>query len=143
MLLLDITKFDYDHRRQINAVVGEPFHWMERTAIVSSHRFIIRECSSGFEQLLEDVRSERSCRIELRPNGIICTIQSVLKLYAWVLPYEQLIVFRNGALLSLLHEQRFMRIESPRPKALARKFINSLLQLKKGLQPGDAYSINV
>ena len=94
----------------INKSVGKPFSLLEniKRKGIGSPRLIITKANKEIADILNKNNSIKYANIELRPNGIIIGFQSQLEVYALVIPFYKLVVFKPGDSITFHIDQYFV-----------------------------------
>lgn len=143
-MLFNISYKDLKVERQINDLVGQPFSILERFSKggIGSPKLFITRCSSEIYDLLHINESVKFCNIELRPNGIIIGFQSRLEIYALVIPYYKLVVFKPGNTVTFHIDAHYISVDASKYNSNSKKFIAKLeaeKTKKASYSPLDSY----
>lgn len=137
-MLLNISHNDKEVKRKIDTEVGPPYSLLERIKSkgVGSPKLIITAASATIYNLLQLDQSRNTCNIELRPQGIIIGFQKRLEVYALVIPYYKLNVYKGEAeVYSFYKDHYFVKIEARAKDTAIHKFVTKLLQEKEKQTP--------
>lgn len=137
-MLLNISHNDKEVKRKINTEVGPPYSLLERIKSkgVGSPKLNITAASATIYNLLQLDQSRNTCNIELRPQGIIIGFQKRLEVYALVIPYYKLNVYKGEAeVYSFYKDHYFIKIEARAKDIAIHKFVTKLLQEKERQTP--------
>lgn len=137
-MLLNISHNDKEIKRKIDDAVGAPFSLLERIKSkgVGSPKLNISAASNTIYNLLQLDQSRNTCNIELRPKGIIIGFQKRLEVYALIIPYYKLNVYKGEAeIYSFYKDQYFIKIEAKANNTAIHKFISKILTEKEKQSP--------
>lgn len=137
-MLLNISHNDKEVKRKIDTEVGPPYSLLERIKSkgVGSPKLNITAVSATIYNLLQLDQSRNTCNIELRPQGIIIGFQKRLEVYALIIPYYKLNVYKGEAeVYSFYKDHYFIKIEARAKDTTIHKFVNKLLQEKEKQTP--------
>ena len=97
----------------INTAVGKPFSIFEniKRRGIGSRRLIIVKADSEIAQILNKNNTLKYGNIELRPNGIIIGFQCQLEVYALVIPFYKLVVFKPGDNITFHIDHHFISFQ--------------------------------
>ena len=143
-MLFNISYKDPKIERQINELVGMPYSILERFAKggIGSPKLFITRCSPEIYELLHVNESVKFCNIEMRPNGIIIGFQSRLEVYALVIPYYKLVLFKPGNTITFHVDAHYISVDCSKYNANSKKFIAKIEETKlkqTPYSPLDAY----
>lgn len=137
-MLLNISHNDKEIKQKINSSVGAPFSLLERIKSkgIGSPKLNIAAASATIFNLLQLDQSRNTCNIELRPNGIIIGFQKRLEVYALVIPYYKLNVYKGESEIYSFHKDNyFIKIEARAEDMAIHKFIQKMLVEKEKQTP--------
>lgn len=137
-MLLNISHNDKEIKRKINDAVGAPFSLLERIKNkgVGSPKLTIVAASATIYNLLQLDQNRNTCNIELRPKGILIGFQKRLEVYALIIPYYKLNVYKGEAeIYSFYKDHYFIKIEAKSNDTGIHKFVTKLLQEKEKQTP--------
>lgn len=143
-MLFNISYNDPKITKKINEMVGKPYSLIEnlKKRGIGSPKLFITRCSVAIYDLLYVNESVKFCNIELRPNGIIIGFQSRLDVYALVIPYYKLVVFKPGNSVTFHVDQHYISIDCSKNSKKTYKFIEKM-ELEKtkntAYSPLDTY----
>ena len=143
-MLFNISYKDLKIERQINELVGKPYSLLERITKkgIGSPKLFITRCSKEIYDLLHVNESVKFCNIEMRPNGIIIGFQSRLEVYALVIPYYKLVLFKPGNTITFHVDAHYISVDCSKYNANSKKFIAKIEETKlkqTPYSPLDAY----
>ena len=143
-MLYNISYKDPKIEREINELVGKPFSIIEniKKVGIGSPKLFITRCSAAIYDLLHVNNTVKFCNIELRPKGIIIGFQSRLDVYALVIPYYKLVLFKPGNSITFHIDQHYISVDCSKNSKGVQKFINKLeLEKEKNTyySPLDVY----
>ena len=120
----------------INKSVGKPFSLLEniKRKGIGSPRLIITKANKEIADILNKNNSIKYANIELRPNGIIIGFQSQLEVYALVIPFYKLVVFKPGDSITFHIDQYFVSFNFSSTDKKFAEFIKKI-ENQKLLQP--------
>jgi hypothetical protein len=112
-MLYNISHHDKKTNQIINDSVGKPFGIIEniKRKGIGSPRLIITKASQEIALILNRNNSINYANIELRPNGIIIGFQSQLEVYALVIPFYKLVIFKPGNAITFHVDHHFVSFE--------------------------------
>lgn len=99
-MILETTFIQKDQKQIINDLVGKPYSFFETFKLkgIGSKRLVIEDVSSNLKTYINSVSNITYANIELRSGGILIYINKGLKIFTWVIPYYQLVIYKtNGA----------------------------------------------
>ena len=143
-MLFNISYKDLKVERKINELVGKPYSLLERITKkgIGSPKLFITRCSKEIYDLLHVNESVKFCNIEMRPNGIIIGFQSRLEVYALVIPYYKLVLFKPGNTVTFHIDAHYISVDASKYNANSKKFIAKIEETKlkqTPYSPLDAY----
>ena len=143
-MLFNISYKDLKVERKINELVGKPYSLLERITKkgIGSPKLFITRCSKEIYDLLHVNESVKFCNIEMRPNGIIIGFQSRLEVYALVIPYYKLVLFKPGNTITFHVDAHYISVDCSKYNANSKKFIAKIEETKlkqTPYSPLDAY----
>lgn len=143
-MLYNISYKDPKIEREINEIVGKSFSLIEnlKKGGIGSPKLFITRCSAAIYDLIHINNTVKFCNIELRPNGIIIGFQSRLDVYALVIPYYKLVVFKPGNSVTFHIDHHYISVDCSKNSTGVQKFINKLeLEKEKNtpFSPLDVY----
>ncbi|WP_333808754.1 hypothetical protein [Flavobacterium sp.] len=143
-MLYNISNKDPKNEREINELVGKPFSLIDniKKGGIGSPKLFITRCSQEIYNLLHVNNTVKFCNIELRPKGIIIGFQSRLDIYALVIPYYKLVVFKPGDSITFHIDHHYISIDCSKNSKGVQKFIDKMeLEKEKNipLSPLDTY----
>jgi len=137
-MLINISHNDKEIKRKIVKLVGEPFSLLERFKQngIGSPKLTITSSSPTIYNLLQLDQNLNTCNIELRPRGIIIGFQKRLEVYALVIPYYKLNLYKGGAeVYSFYKDHYFIKVRAHSEDNSIHKFINRILTEKEKQSP--------
>ena len=143
-MLYNISHKDPKIEREINELVGKPFSLIDniKKGGIGSPKLFITRCSQEIYNLLHVNNTVKFCNIELRPKGIIIGFQSRLDIYALVIPYYKLVVFKPGDSITFHIDHHYISIDCSKNSKGVQKFIDKMeLEKEKNIpfSPLDTY----
>jgi len=103
---------------------------------VGSPKLKIVSSSATIYNLLQLDQSRNTCNIELRPKGIIIGFQKRLEVYAFIIPYYKLNLYKGEAeIYSFYKDDYFIKIEAKAIDTSIHKFIKKILTEKERQTP--------
>ena len=143
-MLYNISYKDPKIEREINEIVGKSFSLIEnlKKGGIGSPKLFITRCSPVIYDLLHVNNTVKFCNIELRPNGIIIGFQSRLDVYALVIPYYKLVLFKPGNSITFHIDHHHISVDCSKNSTGVQKFMNKLeLEKEKNtpFSPLDVY----
>jgi hypothetical protein len=127
-MLYNISYKDPKIEREINELVGKSYSFIEniKKGGIGSPKLFITRCSAAIYDLLHVNNTVKFCNIELRPKGIIIGFQSRLDVYALVIPYYKLVLFKPGNTITFHIDHHYISIDYSKNSKGVQKFINKL-----------------
>jgi hypothetical protein len=127
-MLYNISYKDPKIEREINELVGKSYSLIEnlKKGGIGSPKLFITRCSAAIYDLLHVNNTVKFCNIELRPKGIIIGFQSRLDVYALVIPYYKLVLFKPGSTITFHIDHHYISIDYSKNSKGVQKFINKL-----------------
>lgn len=121
--------------QQINELVGKPFSLIENIRLkgIGSPRLNIIKSSAKITSILNRNNSTKFCSIELRPKGIIIGFQSQLEVYALVMPFYKLVVFKPGNSITFHIDEHFISVDCAKNYSKIASFLAKIDVLKAKL----------
>jgi hypothetical protein len=143
-MLYNISYKDPKNEREINELIGKPFSIIAniKKGGIGSPKLYITRCSQEIYDLLHVNNTVKFCNIELRPNGIIIGFQSRLDIYALVIPYYKLVLFKPGNTVTFHIDHHYISVDCSKNSKGVQKFIKKLemeKEKKMPYSPLDAY----
>ena len=143
-MLYNISYKDPKIEREINELVDKSYSLIEnlKKGGIGSPKLFITRCSVAIYDLLHVNNTVKFCNIELRPKGIIIGFQSRLDVYALVIPYYKLVLFKPGNTITFHIDQHYISVDCSKNSKGVQKFINKLeLEKEKNTyySPLDVY----
>ena len=143
-MLYNISYKDPKIEREINELVGKSYSLIEnlKKGGIGSPKLFITRCSAAIYDLIHVNNTVKFCNIELRPNGIIIGFQSRLDVYALVIPYYKLVVFKPGNSVTFHIDHHYISVDCSKNSTGVQKFMNKLeLEKEKNtpFSPLDVY----
>jgi len=143
-MLYNISYKDQKIEREINELVGKSYSLIEnlKKGGIGSPKLFITRCSAAIYDLLHVNNTIKFCNIELRPKGIIIGFQSGLDIYALVIPYYKLVLFKPGNSITFHIDHHYISVDCLKNSKGVQKFIEKLeMQKEKNMpySPLDAY----
>ena len=127
-MLYNISYKDPKIEREINELVGKSYSLIEnlKKGGIGSPKLFITRCSATIYDLLHVNNTVKFCNIELRPKGIIIGFQSRLDVYALVIPYYKLVLFKPGNSITFHIDHHYISIDYSKNSKGVQKFISKL-----------------
>lgn len=127
-MLVNISHNDKKIKKTIADLVGKPFGILENLRLkgIGSPRVVILKASQEISSILNKNNSIKYANIELRPNGILIGFQSQLEVYALVIPFYKLVVFRPGNWITFHIDQHFISIDASKNSKKIRDFMTKI-----------------
>ena len=143
-MLFNISYKDLKVERKINELVGKPYSLLERITKkgIGSPKLFITRCSKEIYDLLHVNESVKFCNIEMRPNGIIIGFQSRLEVYALVIPYYKLVLFKPGNTVTFHIDEHYISVDQSKYNSNCKEFLVKIETAKRDktpYSPLDAY----
>ena len=143
-MLYNISYKDPKIEREINELVDKSYSLIEnlKKGGIGSPKLFITRCSAAIYDLLHVNNTVKFCNIELRPKGIIIGFLSRLDVYALVIPYYKLVLFKPGNSITFHIDQHYISVDCSKNSKGVQKFINKLeLEKEKNTyySPLDVY----
>lgn len=143
-MLYNISHKDPKIEKEINELVDKPFSLIDniKKGGIGSPKLFITRCSQEIYNLLHVNNTVKFCNIELRPKGIIIGFQSRLDIYALVIPYYKLVVFKPGDSITFHIDHHYISIDCSKNSKGVQKFIDKMeLEKEKNIpfSPLDTY----
>ncbi|NBC84248.1 MAG: hypothetical protein GVY19_12845 [Bacteroidetes bacterium] len=131
-MIKKITRNDKKTKEEINAFVGKAFSLWDRIKMggLGSTRYLIKESSDSIQQILNTSDTKHYCNIELRPGGIILNFRSLQEIYAWVVPFYKLHVYKQEIFYSFYANTDYMSIQCSTENKKGNDFIRRILEAK-------------
>lgn len=135
-MLFNISHNDKKTKKTINDLVGNPFGILENFKLkgIGSPRLNIIKASQDIALLLNKTNSIKYTNIELRPKGIIIGFQSQLEVFALVIPFYKLAIFKPGNSITFHIDQHFISIDTSKNTKRIMDFITKIEE-QKAKQP--------
>lgn len=132
-MIINITYPDKKTDRAIANVIGKPFSLMDRFRMkgIGCSKLMIKEASPEIFQLISANRNTAYCNMELRQEGLLVGFNSVMRIYAWCIPYYHLNIYYNSGKLSVFGSQHNLKLSAPFNGTVDKKFIKKVLKLKE------------
>lgn len=113
-MLFNISHNDKKIKKTINDLVGNPFGIIENFKLkgIGSPRLNIVKASQEIALILNKTNTLQYANIELRPKGIIIGFQSQLEVYALVIPFYKLVIFKPGNSITFHIDQYFISVDA-------------------------------
>jgi hypothetical protein len=113
-MLFNISHNDKKTKKIINDLVGNPFGILENFKLkgIGSPRLNIIKTSQDIALILNKTNVLKFANIELRPKGIIIGFQSQLEVFALVIPFYKLVIFKPGNSITFHIDQHFISIDT-------------------------------
>ncbi|MFD2564311.1 hypothetical protein [Aquimarina rubra] len=130
-MLLETTYSDKKNKELINDLVGKPFSLLSSIKLngIGSKRMIINEVSPNLKKYLNTVSDINYGSIELRPGGILITINKGLQNFTWVIPYYQFYLYKTNG-ISIHAQGKFIHFKNNRTHRENAPFFKKLMRLK-------------
>ena len=127
-MLFNISYKNLKIEKQINEMVGKPFSLLDniKKGGIGSPKLFITRCSQEIYGLLHVNESVKFCNIELRPNGIIIGFQSRLDVYALVIPYYKLVLFKPGNTVTFHIDHHYISVDCSKNSKNTYKFLEKI-----------------
>ena len=143
-MLYNISYKDPKIEREINELVGKSYSLIEnlKKGGIGSPKLFITRCSAAIYDLLHVNNTVKFCNIELRPKGIIIGFQSRLDVYALVIPYYKLVLFKPGNSITFHIDQHYISVDCSKNSKGVGKFVKKIeLEKEKNTpySPLDVY----
>ena len=124
-MLFNISHNDPKIKKTINDLVGKPFGILENLKLkgIGSPKLMILKASQEIASILNRNNSTKFSNIELRPNGIIIGFQSQLEVYALVIPFYKLVVFRPGNWITFHIDHHFISVDASKNSQKIKEFM--------------------
>ena len=125
-MLYNISYKDPKIEREINELVDKSYSLIEnlKKGGIGSPKLFITRCSAAIYDLLHVNNTVKFCNIELRPKGIIIGFQSRLDVYALVIPYYKLVLFKPGNSITFHIDQHYISVDCSKNSKGVQKFID-------------------
>ncbi len=135
-MIINITYPDKKTSREISSQIGPSFSFIDRIKMkgIGCAKLQIKEASTEVFQLISANRDTAYCNIELRQQGILVGFNSVMRIYAWCIPYHFLNIYYNSGLLSIYGPKHNIKVSAPFNGAIDKKFLKKVLALKAATQ---------
>ncbi|MGB0522450.1 MAG: hypothetical protein ACPGJS_05795 [Flammeovirgaceae bacterium] len=90
-MIFNTSYYDKEVKLAINQLVGQPYSIWKRLQLggIGSMRMIIEEAHPLLQPYLKPVPQLTYANIELRPQGILIHMNTILKVFTWAIPYQQ------------------------------------------------------
>lgn len=120
-----------DFIRDSNETLGKAHSFIEKIKRggIGSSRLIIKEISPGLKPKHLQTIDPNFSNIELRPRGIIVNFTNRLDRYAWIVPFNVLVI-RSDEFFSIHANGNFMKFVKNRNYHLNKKFIAKMKKFK-------------
>lgn len=131
-MIINITYADKKTEREIASVIGPAFSFLDRIKMkgIGCAKLQIKESSPEVHQLISANRDTAYCNIELRQQGILVGFNSVMRIYAWCIPYHFLNIYYNSGRLSIYGPKHNLKAIAPFNGSIDKKFLKKILVLK-------------
>lgn len=135
-MLFNISHHDKKINKTITDLVGKPFGLLENIKMrgVGSPRLLITKASQEIGSILNKNNSIKYANVEIRPNGIIIGFQCQLEVYALVIPFYKLVVFKPGSTITFHIDQHFISIDASKNSLKIKTFM-AKIEAQKLKQP--------
>ncbi|MBP2832376.1 hypothetical protein J8281_09280 [Aquimarina sp. U1-2] len=130
-MVLETTYNNKETTKTINAMVGRPFSFLQAIKMkgIGSKRMIIDEVSPSLSKYLNTVSDLTYGSIELRPNGILVSMNKGLRNFVWVIPYYQFYMYKTNG-VSIHAQGKFVHFKNNRTHKENRIFFQKLVKMK-------------
>ncbi len=127
-MLFNISHNDKKIKEAINDLVGNSFGIIENIKMkgTGSPGMIIVKASQEIGAVLNKNNAIKYANIELRPNGIIIGFQSQLEVYALVIPFYKLVIFKPGNTMTFHIDHHFISIDISKKTDKFMKFLEKI-----------------
>ncbi len=131
-MLFNISYNDKKTTKIINDLVGNPFGILENFKLkgIGSPRLNITKASQEIALILNKTNTLKYANIELRPKGIIIGFQSQLDVYALIIPFYKLVIFKPGNHITFHIDQHFISIDTSKNTKKIMEFMGKIEALK-------------
>lgn len=111
-MIFNITYEKKEITHEINELVGVPFSFLARLRKggIGSEKMMVVGASDLIEGLLQYEDQPNFCNMELRPRGVITYFKFRSEIYAWVIPYAKLSLFRSAESYRIYGDAEFMKV---------------------------------
>lgn len=137
-MLLNVSYHNKETIKKIDAKVGKPFTLWERWKMrgIGSPRLVLKSMSIQISNLMELDSNRNVCNIEMRPDGIIIGFRSRLEVYALVIPYYKLVLFKGKSDEYTIHKNDyFFKIEARKKDTAVHRFMKKVMEAKARALP--------
>lgn len=131
-MLFNVSHNDKKTKKTINDLVGNPFGILENFKLrgIGSPRLNITKASQEIGLILNKTNALQYANIELRPKGIIIGFQSQLEVYALVIPFYKLVVFKPGNTITFHVDHHFISIDASKNSKKIMAFLKKIDEQK-------------
>ncbi len=131
-MLFNISHNNKKITNQIDDLVGKRFGLFENIKLkgIGSPRLIISKSSSKIEAIFNKNYAIKYANIELRPKGIIIGFQSQLEVYALVIPFYKLVIFKPGNSITFHVDEHFVNVDCSKNYSKIASFLAKMDTLK-------------
>ncbi len=130
-MILETTYSSKENKKTISSLVGKPFSFYQALKMngIGSKRMIINDVSPNLRKYLNVVSDLNYGSIELRPRGILLTINKGLRNFTWIIPYYQFYMYKTNG-VSIHAQGKFVHFKNNRTHKENRSFFTKLTLLK-------------
>lgn len=131
-MLFNISHNDKKTKKIINDLVGNPFGILKNFKLrgIGSPRLEILKASHDISIILNKTNVLKFANIELRPKGIIIGFQSQLEVFALVIPFYKLVIFKPGNSITFHIDQHFISIDTSKNTKKIMDFMHKIDEQK-------------
>jgi len=137
-MIINITYPSRKTDKAITDKIGPSFSFLDRIKMkgIGCSKLIIKEASPEIGQLISGNRDTSYCNMELRQQGLLVGFNSVMRIYAWCIPYYHLNIYYNFGKLSVYGAKNNLKLAAPFNGTIDKSFIKKVLDQKAKIQ-GD------
>ncbi|MDX1407390.1 MAG: hypothetical protein R3330_04635 [Saprospiraceae bacterium] len=131
-VIYDTTYRDKRIQQEIDERAGKPFGFLQRLRMkgIGSPRMHIRSASPEIQERLCQKFNLKHCNLELRRRAVIVWFGSFARTFAWVIPYPELSMVKNGVQLTIYGGGHFMNVADAHGGQIDHEFFGKLLEFK-------------
>lgn len=131
-MLFNVSHNDKKTKKTINDLVGNPFGILENFKLkgIGSPKLNIVKTSQEIGLILNKTNALQYANIELRPKGIIISFQSQLEVYALVIPFYKLVIFKPGNNITFHVDHHFISIDTSKNSKKIMAFLKKIDEQK-------------
>lgn len=137
-MIINYSKKELEVVKKINHAIGSPFTLIDRFKMlgVNSPKMKIIKASLNINNFLILDQNDNICNIELRPKGILIIFQKNSEVYALVIPYYKLSIYKGDLnAYTFFKDHHFIRVLATDKDKGIHDFISKILSEKEKNRP--------